>query len=77
MTASSRIVLIRPALWAALCAIGLSGCANLGVQPWERDLLAKNDAIAALKQLAIELLAQGRDATIDHQERRLIAGLIA
>jgi transcriptional regulator of nitric oxide reductase len=26
---------------AALAALTLSGCAPLGVQPWERDLLAK------------------------------------
>jgi hypothetical protein len=26
---------------AAAAALCLSGCANLGVQPWERDLLAK------------------------------------
>lgn len=26
---------------AWLCAAGLAGCGNLGVQPWERDLLAK------------------------------------
>ncbi len=25
----------------SLCAIGASGCSNLGVKPWERDLLAK------------------------------------
>jgi hypothetical protein len=30
---------------AWLLAAGLSGCASLGVQPWERDLLAQ-DAMA-------------------------------
>ena len=56
MTASSRIVLIRPALWAALCAIGLSGCANLGVQPWERGVLAEK---------AMSLNAAPLDAALD------------
>jgi hypothetical protein len=33
--------------WATLCllallpVLSLAGCSNLGVQPWERDLLAK------------------------------------
>jgi len=33
----------RLALAAAACAglLPLSGCSSLGVQPWERDLLAK------------------------------------
>jgi hypothetical protein len=26
---------------AALLALAVSGCANLGVQPWERDVLAR------------------------------------
>lgn len=33
-------------LFSALCVIAalqLGGCANLGVQPWERDLLAKDE----------------------------------
>jgi hypothetical protein len=33
-------------LFSAFCiitALQLSGCANLGVQPWERDLLAKDE----------------------------------
>ncbi len=33
---------LRPlALCLALAAAALGGCANLGVQPWERELLAK------------------------------------
>jgi len=34
---------LRPALWPGLlvCCAALSGCSNLGVQPWERELLAK------------------------------------
>ena len=28
---------------ALLLLIQLAGCANLGVQPWERDLLAKDE----------------------------------
>ncbi len=27
--------------WAGLLACALAGCGSLGVQPWERDLLAK------------------------------------
>jgi len=33
-------------LFSAFCivtALQLGGCANLGVQPWERDLLAKDE----------------------------------
>ncbi|MFQ3220227.1 MAG: hypothetical protein ACI8R9_002364 [Paraglaciecola sp.] len=28
---------------ATLLLLQLAGCANLGVQPWERDLLAKDE----------------------------------
>jgi hypothetical protein len=31
--------------FALLAALGLAGCAGVGVQPWERDLLAQ-DAMA-------------------------------
>lgn len=30
-------------LGAALAVLCLSGCSSLGVQPWERDLLAKDE----------------------------------
>jgi hypothetical protein len=32
-------------VWAALAAAltGLTGCSNMGVQPWDRDLLARDD----------------------------------
>jgi Domain of unknown function (DUF4266) len=26
-----------------LCAIGFGGCAGLGVEPWDRDVLAKDE----------------------------------
>lgn len=43
MTRTNRAVLVRAglALAALLAAAALTGCASLGVQPWERDLLAK------------------------------------
>ena len=31
----------RMAFVIAAIAFGLSGCANLGVEPWERDVLAR------------------------------------
>ncbi len=40
----------------SLLALNLSACANLGVEPWERDLLAK-------KQMA--LTASAIDAALD------------
>jgi hypothetical protein len=30
-------------LWAIVSMIGLAGCSNLGVQPWEREVLARDD----------------------------------
>jgi len=30
-------------LLLALIVLSISGCANLGVEPWERDLLAKKE----------------------------------
>ncbi len=36
--------------------IGMSGCANLGVEPWERDLLAKKE---------MSLTASPIDAALD------------
>jgi hypothetical protein len=30
-------------LLLTLCVLQLSACANLGVEPWERDLLAKKE----------------------------------
>lgn len=29
----------------AFCFIALTGCSNLGVEPWERDLLAKKEML--------------------------------
>jgi Domain of unknown function (DUF4266) len=36
-----RRVLFIPML--CLCAVTLGGCASLGVQPWQRDLQARED----------------------------------
>ena len=33
---STRIILI-------VCTVFLTGCSSLGVEPWERDLLAKDE----------------------------------
>jgi hypothetical protein len=41
---------------ALLLLIQLAGCASLGVQPWERDLLAKDE---------MALDAQGVDLALD------------
>lgn len=42
---------------AALIAVGmLAGCSNLGVKPWERDLLAKQD---------MQLISDPVDAGLD------------
>jgi len=43
MTRMSHAVLVRAGLALAvlLATATLTGCASLGVQPWERDLLAK------------------------------------
>ena len=43
MTRMNRVALLRATLTLAalLAAAALTGCASLGVQPWERDLLAK------------------------------------
>ncbi|WP_114327018.1 DUF4266 domain-containing protein [Candidatus Colwellia aromaticivorans] len=37
MTKNIKLVLFLPLV------IGVTGCANLGVEPWERDLLAKDE----------------------------------
>lgn len=29
------------AMWLVMVGLALSGCASLGVQPWERDVLAR------------------------------------
>jgi hypothetical protein len=39
-----------------LCAFALSGCAHVGVQPWERDVLARPE---------MSLDADPMDASID------------
>jgi hypothetical protein len=32
-----------PALLTVLTCLATAGCANLGVKPWERDVLARDD----------------------------------
>jgi hypothetical protein len=44
------------AIWAITATLALSGCANLGVQPWERDVLARPE---------MSLDAYALDAAID------------
>jgi hypothetical protein len=44
------------AIWAIAATLALSGCANLGVQPWERDVLARPE---------MSLDAYALDAAID------------
>lgn len=44
------------AIWSIAAALALSGCANLGVQPWERDVLARPE---------MSLDAYALDAAID------------
>ena len=34
---------MRKLMLLALAFAGLQGCANLGVQPWEREVLARED----------------------------------
>ncbi|WP_299271073.1 DUF4266 domain-containing protein [uncultured Psychrosphaera sp.] len=41
---------------ATVCLSALSGCSSLGVQPWERDLLAKKE---------MELTSSPIDAALD------------
>ena len=43
-------------LLLCLFVVGLSGCANLGVNPWERDLLAKPQ---------MQLAAESTDMALD------------
>lgn len=44
------------AIWLAAVALSLSGCASLGVEPWERDVLARPE---------MSLDANSLDAAID------------
>lgn len=44
------------AVWLAMMGLALSGCASLGVQPWERDVLARPE---------MSLDANPLDAAID------------
>lgn len=34
---------MRRLLTVIVTAIGMTGCSNLGVQPWEREVLARDD----------------------------------
>jgi hypothetical protein len=44
------------AFWLTMVGLSLSGCASLGVQPWERDVLARPE---------MSLDANPLDAAID------------
>lgn len=44
------------AIWLAMMGLALSGCASMGVQPWERDVLARPE---------MSLDANPLDAAID------------
>lgn len=44
------------AIWLAMMGLALSGCASMGVQPWERDVLARPE---------MSLDASPLDAAID------------
>lgn len=44
------------AMWLVMVGLALSGCASLGVQPWERDVLARPE---------MSLDADPLDAAID------------
>jgi len=41
MTPSTLQRVARRAAGLALCAVACAGCGQLGVKPWERDLLAR------------------------------------
>ena len=42
-------------IFASLLLIQLAGCASLGVQPWERDLLAKDEMALDAEKLDLAL----------------------
>ncbi len=37
------LIVNRYKVLVALSVVGMSGCSSLGVEPWERDLLAKKE----------------------------------
>ena len=47
---------MRKIPWVVLTALSLGGCAHVGVQPWEREVLARDD---------MQLDAHALDAAID------------
>jgi len=51
----SPVMLIRGFLFSVVI-IGLSGCSSMGVEPWERDVLAKDE---------MQLVADPLEAAID------------
>jgi len=48
--------LILGMLTAAVTLLSLSGCSSMGVEPWERDVLAKDE---------MQLVSDPLDASID------------
>ncbi|ABN61397.1 DUF4266 domain-containing protein [Shewanella baltica] len=47
--------MLKPALVAVTLIIGLSGCSNLGVQPWEKGQLARADMALDSEKLDLVL----------------------
>jgi len=47
--------MLKPALVAVTLIIGLSGCSNLGVQPWEKGQLARADMALDSEKLDLAL----------------------
>jgi hypothetical protein len=47
--------MLKPALVAVTLIIGLSGCSSLGVQPWEKGLLARSDMALDSEKLDLAL----------------------
>lgn len=47
--------MLKPALIAVTLIIGLSGCSNLGVQPWEKGQLARADMALDSEKLDLAL----------------------
>ncbi len=47
---------MKPGLLLMLCSLLLSACAHWGVEPWERDILAKKE---------MQLMADALEASFD------------
>ena len=57
---------MRKLMLLVLACVGLEGCANLGVQPWEREVLARDDM-----QLDANALGLFRNPTGDFKRDRI------